>query len=89
MDNLFSLRVFKYLIFFIFITFASNYCSYLFKKNIANNQFEGIIDLGIIQLDKSQLCMIIIGILATQLYSILNIQSCIDNIFDKFKTNEK
>lgn len=89
MDNLFSLRVFKYLIFFIFITFASNYCSYLFKKNIANNQFEGIIDLGIIQLDKSQLCMIIIGILATQLYSILNIQSCIDNIFNKFKTNEK
>ena len=89
MDNLFSLRVFKYLIFFIFITFASNYCSYLFKKNIANNQFEGIIDLGIIQLDKSQLCMIIIGILATQLYSILNIQSCIDNIFDKFKSNEK
>ena len=89
MDNLFSLRVFKYLIFFIFITFASNYCSYLFKKNIANNQFEGIIDLGIIQLDKSQLCMIIVGILATQLYSILNIQSCIDNIFNKFKTNEK
>ena len=89
MDNLFSLRVFKYLIFFIFITFASNYCSYLFKKNIANNQFEGIIDLGIIQLDKSHLCMIIIGILATQLYSILNIQSCIDNIFNKLKTNEK
>ena len=30
-----------------------------------------------------------LGILATQLYSILNIQSLIDNMFNKFKTNEK
>ena len=89
MDTLFCLRIFKYLFFFVFITFASNYCSYLFKKNIANNQFVGNIDLGIMQFDKSQLCMVVIGILATQLYSILNIQSLIDNMFNKFKTNEK
>lgn len=87
MDKLFSLRVFKYLIFFIFITFISNYFSYLFKKNIANNQFVGIIDLGIIQLDKSQLCMIVIGILATRLYSLFNIQNCIDYLYIKIKSN--
>ena len=88
MDRLFSLRVFKYFMIFIFITFVSNYFSYLFKKNIANNQFVGTIDLGVIQLDKSQLCMIVIGILATQLYSLLNIQSCIDYLFIKIKSSE-
>ena len=88
MDSLFSLRVFKYFMIFIFITFVSNYFSYLFKKNIANNQFVGTIDFGVIQLDKSQLCMIVIGILATQLYSILNIQYCIDYLINKIKSSE-
>ena len=85
MDNLFSLIFFKYLIFFIFISFASNYCSYLFKKNIANNQFEGAIDLGIMKFDKSQLFMVVIGFLATQLYSYFSIQNCIDHVFNKYK----
>tara|TARA_E500000178_G_C16793700_1_gene649232 strand:+ start:496 stop:762 length:267 start_codon:yes stop_codon:yes gene_type:complete len=83
MTNIFSLRLFKYILIFLIITFASNYCSSIFKRNIADNQFEGAINFGGFQLDKSQICMIIIGLLATQIYNIFNLENVFDKIFNK------
>ena len=71
MTNIFSLRLFKYILIFLIITFASNYCSSIFKRNIADNQFEGAINFGGFQLDKSQI------------YNIFNLENVFDKIFNK------
>ena len=62
-------------------------CSYIFKKNIATPQFEGSINLGPINLDKSQVCMIIIGLIATFIYNTCQIELLFDSIYNKLRGN--
>ena len=87
LKRLFSLRLLKYFIIFLLFSFFNNYCIHIFKKNIATPQFDGQVNLGPINLDKSQICMIIIGLIATFIYNTCHIELLFDSIYNKIRGN--
>jgi hypothetical protein len=84
-QKILTLRMFKYLIIFIFASFFYNYVSYAIRQRLEVRDISGIIKILDFEIEISYICIMVFTLVSGALYRFLSLQDKIDHIVFKEK----